>query len=99
MHHSRSKTASSWKLQSTHIPSTSADIQVGLIAFGIAGRVFHAPVISAVPGLRLASILQRSRGDAAAQYPEASVGSALEYLLASGGIRLVSIATANASHC
>ncbi len=98
MHHSRSKTASSWKLQSTHMPSTSADIQVGLIGFGMAGRVFHAPVISAVPGLRLAAILQRSGGDAAARYPKARVVSTLEELLAIQEIRLVVIATSNASH-
>jgi predicted dehydrogenase len=35
-------------------------INVGLIGFGLAGRSFHAPVISAVPGLKLAAILQRS---------------------------------------
>ena len=35
-------------------------IDVGLIGFGLAGRFFHAPIISAVPGLRLASIVQRS---------------------------------------
>src|SRR5260370_34033005 len=99
MHHSRSKTASSWKLQSTHMPSTSADIQVGLIGFGMAGRVFHAPVISAVPGLRLAAILQRSRGDAAAQYPEARGVSTLEELLAIEEIRLVVIGTPDTWNC
>src|SRR5260370_25137635 len=98
MHHSRSKTASSWKLQSTHMPSTSADIQVGLIGFGMAGRGFHAPVISAVPGLRLAAILQRSGGDAAARDPKARAASTLEELLAIPQIRPEGIATSNASH-
>ena len=40
-------------------------IEVGLIGFGLAGRAFHAPVISAVPGLHLAAILQRSGSEAA----------------------------------
>ena len=40
-------------------------IDVGLIGFGLAGRAFHAPVIRAVPGLRLAAILQRSGSEAA----------------------------------
>jgi scyllo-inositol 2-dehydrogenase (NADP+) len=39
-------------------------IDVGLIGFGLAGRYFHAPLIHAVPGLRLAAVVQRS-GDTA----------------------------------
>src|SRR5262249_48419640 len=74
-------------------------IPVGLIGFGVAGRVFHAPVISAVPGMRLAAILQRSPRDAAALYPQARVVSTLEDLLAIDEIRLIVIATSNTSHC
>src|SRR5260370_2326643 len=73
-------------------------IPVGLIGFGMAGRVFHAPVITAVSGLHLAAILQRNRGDAATLYPEAQVVSTLEELLAIDEIRLVVIATSNSSH-
>ena len=78
--------------------SENKEIPVGLIGFGMAGRVFHAPTISAVPGLRLAAILQRSRGDAAELYPNARVVSSLEELLAVDEIRLVVIATSNPSH-
>ena len=39
-------------------------IKVGLIGYGMAGRVFHAPVITAVPGLRLAKVVER-RADTA----------------------------------
>jgi scyllo-inositol 2-dehydrogenase (NADP+) len=35
-------------------------ISVGLVGFGFAGKVFHAPVIGAVEGLRLTTIVQRS---------------------------------------
>lgn len=73
-------------------------IQVGLIGFGVAGRVFHAPVVSAVPGLHLAAILQRSHGDAAALYRGARVVPTLEELLAIDEIRLIVIATSNTSH-
>jgi predicted dehydrogenase len=44
-------------------------IDVGLIGFGLAGRSFHAPVIRALPGLRLAAILQRSGNDALENFP------------------------------
>jgi len=73
-------------------------IDVGLIGFGFAGRTFHAPVIIAVEGLRLAAILQRNGDDAAQAYPAARVVRSLDELLAIGSIRLVVIATPNTSH-
>src|SRR5260370_8635603 len=44
-------------------------INVGLVGFGFAGRVFHAPIISAVSGLELRAILQRSSNKAALCHP------------------------------
>jgi scyllo-inositol 2-dehydrogenase (NADP+) len=73
-------------------------IDVGLIGFGLAGRSFHAPVIRAAPGLRLAAILQRSGNEAAAQYPDVRIVRTLDELLAIKEIRLVVIATPNDSH-
>ncbi len=73
-------------------------IDVGLIGFGFAGRVFHAPIISAVPGLRLRAILQRSGDDAARLYPQASIVRSLDELLAIADIKLVVVATPNVSH-
>src|SRR5260221_8112434 len=73
-------------------------IDVGLIGFGLAGRAFHAPVIHAVPGLRLAAILQR-RGDATAElYPVARVVRSVEEMLSISKIQLVVIATPNDTH-
>jgi scyllo-inositol 2-dehydrogenase (NADP+) len=71
---------------------------VGLIGFGFAGRTFHAPVIRAVDGLRLATILQRKGNDAANAYPEVRIARTVEELLASDSIQLVVIATPNTSH-
>jgi predicted dehydrogenase len=73
-------------------------INVGLIGFGLAGRSFHAPVISAVPGLRLAAILQRTGSEAAAAYPDARIVRSLDELLAIPDIRLIVIATPNETH-
>jgi scyllo-inositol 2-dehydrogenase (NADP+) len=73
-------------------------INVGLIGFGLAGRSFHAPVISAVPGLKLAAILQRSGSEAAAAYPDARIVRSLDELLAIPDIRLIVIATPNETH-
>ena len=73
-------------------------INVGLIGFGFAGRTFHAPVIRAVAGLRLATILQRKGNDAANRYPDVRIARTTEELLASDSIHLVVIATPNPSH-
>jgi predicted dehydrogenase len=73
-------------------------INVGLIGFGLAGRAFHAPVIHAVHGLRLAAIVQRSGGEAAELYPDARIVGTVEELLAISDIRLVVIATPNDTH-
>jgi scyllo-inositol 2-dehydrogenase (NADP+) len=73
-------------------------IDVGLIGFGLGGRCFHAPVIRAVEGLRLAAILQRT-GDSAAQlYPDARIVRTLDELLAIASIRLIAISTPNQTH-
>jgi len=78
--------------------STIESIQVGLIGFGLAGRAFHAPVISAVPGLRLAAILQRTGSQAAQAYPEARIVRTLDELLSIPEIRLIVVATPNETH-
>src|SRR5271165_6571721 len=73
-------------------------IDVGLIGFGLAGRCFHAPVIRAVPGLRLAAILQRTGDEAARAYPDTRIVRGIDELLALDSIRLVVIATPNQTH-
>jgi predicted dehydrogenase len=73
-------------------------INVGLVGFGFAGRVFHAPIISAVAGLELRAILQRSGNEAALSYPRARIVKSMDELLAIDEITLVVIATPNVSH-
>jgi predicted dehydrogenase len=73
-------------------------INVGLIGFGLAGRAFHAQVISRVPGMRLAAILQRTGDEAAKAYPDAKIVRSLDELLALPDIRLIVIASPNDTH-
>ncbi len=75
------------------------DIGVGIVGFGLAGRVFHAPLVHAVEGLRVAGIVARSNADLArASYPEARVVSTLEELLQETDVRVVVIASPNSTH-
>lgn len=73
-------------------------IQVGLIGYGIAGQVFHAPMINAVPGLKLAKVVER-HGEASRQrYSWVEIVRDAEVLCSDAAIDLVVIATPNASH-
>jgi len=71
-------------------------INVGLVGFGFAGKVFHAPVIRAVDGLRLTTIVQRS-GAGDARYADVDFVRSVDDLL-TRAIDLVVIATPNPSH-
>ncbi len=77
---------------------TQDAINVGLVGFGMAGRVFHAPVISAVPGLRLSAILQRTGEDAARTYPGVRVVRSLDDLLDLPDVTVVVVATPTMTH-
>ncbi len=75
-----------------------AEIGVAVIGFGLAGRVFHAPFVHAVPGLKLEAIVQR-RGDEAAQaYPSARILRSVEEALNDAAIQLIVVATPNETH-
>ncbi|HEX4627335.1 MAG TPA: oxidoreductase [Gemmatimonadales bacterium] len=71
-------------------------LNVGLVGFGFAGKVFHAPVIRAVDGLHLTTIVQR-RGTADPPYADVEVVRSVDDLL-TRAIDLVVIATPNPSH-
>jgi predicted dehydrogenase len=73
-------------------------IRVGLVGFGLAGRVFHAPLISSVEGLELAAVVERTSDHAAERYPGITIYRTLEELLADSSIKLVVVATPNSTH-
>ncbi len=73
-------------------------IRVGLVGFGLAGRVFHAPLISSVDGLELAAVVERTSDNAAARYPHIKTYRSLEALLQDDSIELVVVATPTGTH-
>jgi predicted dehydrogenase len=73
-------------------------VRVGLVGFGLAGRVFHAPLISSVEGLELAAVVERSTNLASERYPGITVCRSVEELLADSSIKLVVVATPNDTH-
>lgn len=74
------------------------ELKVGLIGYGMAGRVFHAPVIAAVSGLQLAKVVERRGQTARERYPWVEVVREAAALFEDEEIELVVVATPNASH-
>lgn len=71
-------------------------LNVGLVGFGFGGQVFHAPVIGAVAGLHLTTIVRRS-GESDPRYPDVAFVRSVDELLARP-IDLVVVVTSNTSH-
>ncbi len=84
-------------MASSHTP-----LRVGLLGYGLAGRVFHAPLIASTPGLTLAAVVTRDparRTALQAAHPSAVVLDTAEALWARAEeIDLVVIATPNRTH-
>ncbi len=73
-------------------------IRCAVLGYGLAGKVFHCPFISAVPGLELSVIVQRT-GDAAAQaYPSARILRSVDEAFADPSIDLIVVATPSETH-
>jgi scyllo-inositol 2-dehydrogenase (NADP+) len=73
-------------------------IGVGLIGYGMASRVFHAPFIATVEGLNLKKIVERHSAESIRRYPWVEVVPSVEELLQDEEIDLVVVATPNVSH-
>ena len=74
------------------------EIGAAVIGFGLAGRVFHAPFISAVPGLKLEAIVQRRGEEAEKAYPKARILRSVEEAFSDPSIQLIVVATPNETH-
>lgn len=73
-------------------------IRVGIVGFGMAGRVFHAPLISSVEGLEFAAVVERHSDEAAARYPGITTCRSLDELLADTSLGLIVVATPSGTH-
>lgn len=73
-------------------------IGVGLVGYGMASRVFHAPVIEAVPSLRLKKIVERRGEESRGRHAGAETVREFDEVLADENVELVVVATPNDSH-
>lgn len=77
-------------------------IRVGLIGFGLAGAVFHAPLIASTPGMALRSVVTgdpKRQAQAKGRYPDVRILDHVELLWEHpGDLDLVVVATPNRFH-
>jgi predicted dehydrogenase len=73
-------------------------IRVGVVGFGMGGRVFHGPLISSVEGLELAAVVERSSNKAAERYPGITTYRSVEEMLADSSLGLFVVTTPSGTH-
>ncbi|MBV0887776.1 oxidoreductase [Komagataeibacter oboediens] len=73
-------------------------LRVGLIGYGFAGRTFHAPLIAAIPGLRLVAISSGQPETVLRDWPEVTVTATPDALFALPDLDMVVIASPNTTH-
>ena len=73
-------------------------INAGLLAYGMSGKVFHAPFVAAHSAFNLHAVTERNHKHAAADYPSVISYNSVDELLADPKIDLAIINTPNFTH-
>ena len=73
-------------------------IKTGLLAYGMSGKVFHAPFISTHPGFELIAITERNHKKAVADYPNIISHDTIEETINRDDLDLIIINTPNFTH-
>lgn len=73
-------------------------IKVGLMAYGMSGKIFHAPFFEGHLNFDLVAITERSKDDAQKDYPQVKAYRDIESLLADASIDLIVVNTPNFTH-
>ena len=73
-------------------------VKTGLCAFGMSGKIFHAPFLKEHPGFFLSAIVERSKEESNEKYPEATIYRSVEEMLQHADIELVVVNTPVQTH-
>ncbi|MDB5061539.1 MAG: oxidoreductase [Mucilaginibacter sp.] len=76
----------------------SKPIVTGLMAYGMSGRIFHAPFISTNPGFTFKAVVERHEKKAVNTYPDIISYNSIEELLNDDEIELIIVNTPNYTH-
>ncbi|MDN3269182.1 Gfo/Idh/MocA family oxidoreductase [Streptomyces sp. MA15] len=81
---------------------TGTPLRVGLVGYGLAGSVFHAPLIAATQGLTLDTVVTSNperQAQARAEFPDVTVAASADALWARAGeLDLIVVASPNRTH-
>jgi len=78
--------------------NSNKTINAGLLAYGMSGKVFHAPFLQAHSGFNLRAVVERSHKNAVNDYPAIISYNSIEELLNDDEIELVVVNTPNNLH-
>ena len=76
----------------------SENIRVGLIGYGYASKIFHAPLISGTPGMSLGAVSSSDAAKVHADWPTVPVVSEPKHLFNDPNIDVIVIPTPNDTH-
>lgn len=77
------------------------EIKVGLIGYGLGGRVFHAPIIDSVEGYQLDKVYETKEENIKhllGRYPQVQVVSTVDSIIHDPEVQMVVVATPNVFH-
>ena len=73
-------------------------INTGLLAYGMSGKLFHAPFLSVHPGFNLSAVTERNEQKAHKDYPDITSYNSIDELMDDPAIDLIVVNTPNFSH-
>lgn len=73
-------------------------IKVGLCAFGMSGKIFHAPFLKEHPGFFMSAVVERSKEESKEKYPDAVIFRSVEEMLKHADLDLVIVNTPVQTH-
>lgn len=73
-------------------------INTGLLAYGMSGKLFHAPFLSVHPGFNLRAVTERNEQKAHKDYPGITSYNSIDELMDDPAIDLIVVNTPNYSH-
>ena len=73
-------------------------VKVGLCAFGMSGKVFHAPFLKEHPGFFMSAIVERSKEESKIKYPETVIFKSVAEMIQNADIDLVVVNTPVQTH-
>lgn len=73
-------------------------IITGILAYGMSGRLFHAPFVELCPGFKFHAVVERSKKAAAEKYPSVKSYNNVEDILKDDKIELIIVNTPSYTH-